>query len=83
MTEDASTNSEVVRLIKSGKKLQAIKRIREESGIGLKEAKDQADAIQEQLIEAGQMERPSAAGCGAVVLILILPAISGTIWLFT
>lgn len=40
---------QVTRLVKEGKHIEAIKLIREQSGLGLKEAKDAADALRESL----------------------------------
>jgi len=67
--ESSGNKSEIRRLIKEHKKLEAIKLIREQSGGGLKEAKDQADAIQSEMIANGEMEAPK--GCTAMILLFI------------
>ena len=41
-----SAEAEVCALLNSGKKIEAIKRVREQTGLGLKEAKDLVDALE-------------------------------------
>jgi ribosomal protein L7/L12 len=66
---DASTETEIVSLLKQGQKLQAVKLYRECTGVGLKEAKD---AI-ELMAEKHGLSVATGGGClGAVILILLL-----------
>ena len=44
----ADTDAMVLDLISSGKKIEAVKRYRELTGVGLKEAKDAVDRIEEE-----------------------------------
>lgn len=71
MTEDSSSLDEVKRLVQSGRKIEAIKLVREESGLGLKEAKERVDAVETQMIANGEMP-PKAKGCVGVILLLSL-----------
>ncbi len=55
--------AEVAELLRAGKKINAIKRYREETGLSLKEAKDAVDALEAGGIPAsGPSPAPSAAG---------------------
>ena len=47
---------EIVAFVREGRKIDAIKALRERTGLGLKEAKDLIDALERQL----GIERPSA-----------------------
>lgn len=72
MSEESSSSlEEIKKLLRKGQKIQAIKLLREESGCGLKEAKDQVDAIQAKMIADGE-ELPTTKGCaGAAVLLIV------------
>ncbi len=56
---------QVTRLVKEGKHIEAIKLIREQSGLGLKEAKDAADALRESL----GMKRK--VGCAGMIVLVV------------
>lgn len=71
MPEDPSSFDEVQQLLRSGRKIQAIKFVREESGLGLKEAKEQVDAVEAQMIANGELP-PKTKGCAGVFLLLSL-----------
>lgn len=58
-------------LIFAGKKIEAIKLVREQTGLGLKEAKDFVDAHSDQLRQAYPEKMPKAAGCGSASLIFL------------
>jgi hypothetical protein len=75
--EDAP--QEVQDLLYVGRKIQAIKLVRERMGLGLKEAKDRVDELEARLRERFPDAMPRAerrSGCGsAVVLLLALIAV--------
>jgi len=68
----SEADDEVLKLLRSGRKIAAIKAYREQTGVGLKEAKDAVEALAAQ---RGIAPRPS--GCAGVVLLAIL--IGGTL----
>lgn len=69
----ADAIAEVLRLLRAGNKVAAIKVYRDQFGGGLKEAKDAVDRL-EATLPPGTVPRKSAAGCvvGCVVLVLAL-----------
>ncbi|MBI1247397.1 hypothetical protein GC197_06065 [bacterium] len=68
MTDEPTSLDEIKRLLRQGQKIQAIKVLREASGIGLKEAKEQVEAIQAKMVADGE-ELPKMTGCaGAMIL---------------
>ncbi|MGY8770905.1 MAG: hypothetical protein ACKVH8_21040 [Pirellulales bacterium] len=69
--ETSTEFDEVKQLIKQGRKMEAIKQLRADTGKGLKEAKETAEAIQAKMVELGEMEAPSASGCAGMVLLMI------------
>jgi ribosomal protein L7/L12 len=64
---DSTFENEIVGLLEGGKKIEAIKRYRERTGGGLKEAKDAVEAVAAQR----GIVAPSRSGCLGVVLLLI------------
>jgi hypothetical protein len=59
-------DQEILGLMKGGKKIEAIKRYREKTGLGLKEAKDAVEAL------AARYGIEKGAGCAGVLLFLLL-----------
>ncbi|MFP6616882.1 MAG: ribosomal protein L7/L12 [Candidatus Hydrogenedentota bacterium] len=55
---DESTKAELAKLIVTGKKIPAIKLYREETGLGLKEAKEAAEALEKEMREAAPDKFP-------------------------
>ena len=70
MTSQTELSDDVIASIRSGKKIEAIKRLREEQGLGLKEAK--------QLVDAYVREHPDEiisrdkSGSGVVFIVLFI-----------
>jgi ribosomal protein L7/L12 len=62
---DRDLEDEVVSLLEQGQKIEAIKRYRERTGVGLKEAKDAVERMAERRGLATSQE----AGCFGVVLL--------------
>ena len=63
---DSSPEAEIVALLQQGRKIKAIKLYREQTGLGLKEAKDAVEAMG---ADRG-IVAPSKSGCLGVVLLL-------------
>lgn len=63
---DSSSDQEILDLLQSGQKIEAIKRHRERTGAGLKEAKDYVESL---AARHGIIARP--AGCLGLVLLAI------------
>ena len=61
-------DAEVLALARSGRKVEAIKRLREQTGLGLKEAKERVDAV------AGTPQATARAAVAAAIAILLLVA---------
>lgn len=72
----ADVEREVGKLLERGEKLQAIKVYREQTGVGLKEAKEEVDAIETRLGLEPE-DAPKPGGCFGVVLLFGC----GSIWL--
>lgn len=80
MTPDHPLSPETHELLASGRKIEGIKRIREETGLGLKEAKDLADAFSAQRgrrVEPApaMQEEGGAIGIVAIVIAILLAAL--------
>lgn len=62
---------EIQDLIYAGQKIQAIKRVREQDGSGLKEAKDKVDALEAEMRAAfpGALPAASRSGCAGILLL--------------
>lgn len=60
----------VIQAVDSGHKIEAIKRLREETGLGLKEAKNAVDSLAQQRQPDGA-SLPEQGGAGAIVKIVI------------
>ena len=59
---------EIVALVREGRKIDAIKALRERTGLGLKEAKDLIDALERQL----GIERPSTATKSLIFWVVLI-----------
>lgn len=73
---------EIKSLLKAGKKIEAIKRVREETGRGLKEAKDLVDAIEQKMVADGELEKVNSIGCSSMILLGAATIGAGAAWLF-
>jgi len=70
--------------IEAGRKIEAIKLIREETGLGLKEAKDMADALDTDARQSFSGKRATGetdkSGCAAVLAVAVGPAVLMLLW---
>jgi hypothetical protein len=74
--------AEVRALLQEGRKIEAVKVIRWHTSLGLKEAKDQADAIERELgLPPSPSIQPSGIGCLGVLIVLALIAWFAYRWL--
>lgn len=78
MTDDAHHSDAVLQAIEAGRKIEAIRLLREQTGLGLKEAKDEVDRlVRERRSDYAPM--PEQGGAGALIklaaIVLILLAI--------
>lgn len=71
----------VIQAVDSGRKIEAIKQLREETGLGLKEAKDAVDSLARQRRPAGTA-MPEQGGVGAIVKILLVVAVLYMVYRF-
>jgi hypothetical protein len=72
---DSALEREIVSLMEGGKKIEAIKLYREQTGTGLKEAKDAVESI-----AAERHIMPSKSGCLGVVLLLMLISVAAMVF---
>jgi hypothetical protein len=64
---------EVADLILKGRKIQAIKVVRETTGVGLKEAKEMVDLLQAELARKHpDLVIPNKSGCGAASAVFVV-----------
>ncbi len=78
-TTDQDLSAAVISAIQSGRKIEAIKILREESGMGLKEAKDAVEAYQRRHPEFGLSDGATGEASGGglfVVGALIIASIA-------
>lgn len=75
MNAETELSKDVVNAIRSGRTIEAIKLLREERGLGLKEAKELVDAYDEKHPSAAAdevVQRQSGGGAGVFVVIVVL-----------
>lgn len=63
--------SNIESLLLSGKKIEAIKNYRAATGLGLKEAKDAVEQVEQQLISQGRLTK-RASGCFTVLVCIVV-----------
>ena len=83
MTTEEELSPEVYQLLAAGRKIEAIKLIREETGLGLAEAKELADALSGH--SAAQAPPPvmkEEGGAGGLVAIVVAVLIAILIYVF-
>lgn len=84
MPETTELPADVTHALKSGRKIEAIKRLREQRKIELKEAKGQVDAwLQENPDYSRQKGHQSDNGLGRLIFIIIVIAVLVTAWRMT
>lgn len=69
--------SRVKEALFAGQKIQAIKLYREQTGVGLKEAKDAVEKLEAELRTStpGQFAKPAKAGCASVIVATVFVVI--------
>lgn len=84
MITEQELSPEVFQLLASGRKIEAIKLIREETGLGLREAKDLADAIlgDHPPTEAAPPPMTEQGGAGSMIAIIIAVLIAYLVYVF-
>lgn len=66
----SSSKEQLKQLIKDGRKIEAIKMLREHDGLGLKESKERVEHLQQLMIDAGELDSSAVkGGCSGVLLI--------------
>ena len=69
-SELSDLERDLLDLLRAGRKIPAIKLCRQETGLGLKEAKDTVEA----LARKHQIEAPGGSGCAGVLLVCLMAA---------
>ncbi len=84
MINEQELSPEVFQLLASGRKIEAIKLIREETGLGLREAKDLADAILGDHAPTAAAPPPMTeqGGAGGMIAIIIAVLIAYLVYVF-
>jgi hypothetical protein len=84
MMEEQELSPEIYQLIAAGRKIAAIKLIREETGLGLAEAKDLAEAIAGHGVTdvAPPPEMKEEGGVGGILAIVIAVLIAYLVYVF-
>lgn len=77
-TRAAAANAEVRALVQQRRKIEAIKLVRERTGIGLKEAKDCVEALER---EMGLPVGTPGSVVGLLVFVVIILGLVGWWWL--
>lgn len=77
---DAALEAEIYPLLRARRKIEAIKILRERTGLGLKEAKDKADALEQQLGLAAQPAGAPSGPARALAFWLLLIIVGVVIW---
>ncbi|MEW4562287.1 ribosomal protein L7/L12 [Bremerella sp. JC770] len=82
MSQDQPSLDIIKQQLRQGQKIEAIKTLRQESGVGLKEAKEQVDAIQAKMIADGEV-LPKASGCAGALILFAAGLGSVSAWMLT
>lgn len=72
LSTDPVLPDEVIQAIKNGNKIEAIKLLREKTGLGLKESKDLVDAYVDNHLAGSQPIRKSDSSNGLLILSIAL-----------
>jgi hypothetical protein len=57
---------------RAGRKIEAIKLMRTERGLDLKEAKEEVEKIEAQMRQAGRLPAKKSSGCGSSAVLLVM-----------
>ncbi len=85
MNEEEQLSPEIYQLLASGRKIAAIKMIREETGLGLADAKELADSLSGHQSEASahqQQALKEEGGASGVLAIVVAVAIAFLVYSF-
>lgn len=84
MREEEQLSPEIYQLLAAGRKIAAIKLIREETGMGLAEAKELADALSghDSAADAGPPAMKEEGGASGLVAIVIAVLIAFLVYVF-
>ena len=80
MTE-SEPNEDLKEFMREGRKIQGIKYLRETTGLGLKDAKEEYERMERMLVARGELEEQRGKGCG-VLPVLLLAATAGLLLRF-
>jgi ribosomal protein L7/L12 len=82
MSEPSDQFDHLMVLLKQNRKLEAIRVLRNETGLGLKEAKERIEELEAGMVEAGELE-PIRGGCAIGLFLLLFVAVAAAthIWL--
>jgi len=69
-------SSEVIEAIERGNKIEAIKLLRESTGLGLKEAKDIIDAYEDNRPAGSQPMRRGDSTNGGIIIVIVLAVLA-------
>ncbi len=75
--------SEVIEAIEHGNKIEAIKLLRESTGLGLKEAKDIIDAYEDSRPAGSQAMRRGDTTNGGIIIVIVLAVLAYGLYKFT
>jgi hypothetical protein len=64
-------NDAIIQQLQIGRKIEAIKLMREQRGLGLKEAKEEVDKLEAQLRREGKLPEKTGSGCALSLLLLL------------
>lgn len=83
-TDKPLLSMDVIEAIENGQKIEAIKRLRESTGIGLKEAKDMIDAYEDNRPAGSPALRRGDRGNGGFIMVIVLSALGYAVyWYFS
>ena len=83
MSEGQSLSSEVIAAIDQGRKIDAIKLLREETGLGLKEAKHAVEAYERRHPAMTSLAEPRAeSSFGRLVTVAVVAAAAVAVYLY-
>lgn len=81
-TDKPSLPIDVIQAIENGQKIEAIKRLRETAGIGLKEAKDMIDAYEDNRPAGSPPLRRGDRSNGGLIVAIVLSVLGYAVYRF-
>jgi hypothetical protein len=66
-----NSSEDILTALKAGRKIEAIKLMREQRGLALKEAKEEVEKLEARMREQGELPAKTNSGCGSSAMLVM------------